>query len=89
MLTIRESLCFVGATLLLATAGCQRDQPGERPGARDSTASEAADKRPVYLMNADGSNPHVIDVLHYQSGIDGSRAEWRPAIGARPFAPRQ
>lgn len=38
---------------------------------------KAADKRPVYIMKADGSDARVIDVLHYQSGIDGSRAEWR------------
>jgi TolB protein len=39
---------------------------------------KAADKRPLYLVGADGSEPRVIDVLHYQSAIDGSRAEWRP-----------
>jgi TolB protein len=37
-----------------------------------------ADKRPVWVMGADGSNPHVIEVLHYQTTIDGSRAPWRP-----------
>ena len=37
-----------------------------------------ADKRPVWVMRADGSNPHVIEVLHYQCAIDGSRAAWKP-----------
>jgi TolB protein len=36
-----------------------------------------ADKRPVWVMAADGSNPHVIEPLHYQTTIDGSRAPWR------------
>ncbi len=36
------------------------------------------DKRPVWVMGMDGSNPHVIEVLHYQTTIDGSRAPWRP-----------
>ncbi|SFF07653.1 TolB family protein [Thermoflexibacter ruber] len=37
-----------------------------------------ADKRPVYLMKADGSEAKIIEVLHYQCAIDGSRAEWQP-----------
>jgi hypothetical protein len=37
-----------------------------------------ADKRPVWVMGIDGSNPHVIESLHYQTTIDGSRAPWRP-----------
>jgi len=37
-----------------------------------------ADKRPVWIMRFDGSNPHVIEVLHYQTTIDGSRAPWKP-----------
>jgi TolB protein len=37
-----------------------------------------ADKRPVYMMKADGSDAKVIEVLHYQCAIDGSRAEWQP-----------
>lgn len=36
------------------------------------------DKRPVWLIQADGSNPHVIEVLHYQCAVDGSRAAWKP-----------
>lgn len=55
-------------------------------GAKHRAYTEkAADKRPVYMMNVDGSDPHVIDVLHYQSAIDGSRAEWRrrPIVAAR------
>jgi hypothetical protein len=37
-----------------------------------------ADKRPVWVMAADGSNPHILEPLHYQTTIDGSRAPWRP-----------
>jgi TolB protein len=38
-----------------------------------------ADKRPVWLMKADGSAVQLIEVLHYQCAMDGSRAEWKPA----------
>ncbi len=41
-------------------------------------SDKRADKRPVWVMGADGSNPHVIELLHYQCAIDGSRASWRP-----------
>ncbi|HTU93637.1 MAG TPA: hypothetical protein VMF69_26385 [Gemmataceae bacterium] len=37
-----------------------------------------ADKRPVWIMGMDGSNPHVIEPCHYQTTIDGSRAPWQP-----------
>jgi TolB protein len=51
---------------------------------RDGKTSERAykerraEKRPVWVMGLDGTNPHVIEPLHYQTTIDGSRAEWRP-----------
>lgn len=51
---------------------------------RDGKTSERAyrerraDKRPVWVMGSDGSSPHVIETLHYQTTIDGSRAPWRP-----------
>jgi TolB protein len=51
---------------------------------RDGKASERAykerraDKRPVWVMGIDGSDPHVIEPLHYQTTIDGSRASWGP-----------
>lgn len=50
---------------------------------RDATRREAAyknkegDKRPVWIMQADGSNPHPVEPLRFQCGIDGSRAVWR------------
>ena len=53
---------------------------------RDGKTSERAyrerraDKRPVWVMGADGSNPHVLEPLHYQTTIDGSRAPWRPKL---------
>lgn len=37
-----------------------------------------ADKRPVWVMGIDGSNPRVIEPCHYQTTIDGSRAPWQP-----------
>ena len=37
-----------------------------------------ADKRPVWVVGIDGSAPHVIEPLHYQATIDGSRAPWNP-----------
>jgi len=37
-----------------------------------------ADKRPVWVMRADGSDAHVVEVLRYQCAIDGSRAAWKP-----------
>jgi TolB protein len=51
---------------------------------RDGKTSERAyrerraDKRPVWVMGFDGSQPHVLGPLHYQTTIDGSRAPWRP-----------
>lgn len=36
------------------------------------------DKRPVWVMRADGSGARVIEVLRYQCAIDGSRAAWKP-----------
>jgi TolB protein len=45
--------------------------------AKEKAYSEKrADKRPVWVMGADGSNPRVIEVLHYQCAIDGSRASF-------------
>jgi TolB protein len=37
-----------------------------------------ADLRPAWVMGFDGSNPHVMEALHYQTMIDGSRASWKP-----------
>ena len=36
-----------------------------------------ADKRPVWAMDIDGTNPRVVEPLHYQISIDGSRPCWR------------
>ena len=46
-------------------------------------AERRADKRPVWLMGADGSAPHPLEALRYQCGIDGSRAVWDPLGGER------
>jgi TolB protein len=51
---------------------------------RDGKTSERAyrerraDKHPVWVTGIDGSKPHVIEPLHFQTTIDGSRAPWRP-----------
>ena len=51
---------------------------------RNATARDKAyedkqpDKRPVWMVGADGTNPHVINVLRYHCAIDGSRAAWWP-----------
>jgi TolB protein len=45
---------------------------------REKTYQEkGADKRPVWLMRADGSEAQLIEVLHYHCAMDGSRAEWK------------
>jgi TolB protein len=36
---------------------------------------KAGDKRPIWVMNVDGSNARIVEVLHYQCAMDGSRAE--------------
>jgi TolB protein len=37
-----------------------------------------ADKRPVWVIHPDGSDATLIESLHYQMAIDGSRASWMP-----------
>jgi TolB protein len=41
---------------------------GEKPG----------DKRPVWVVRADGTEAHIVECLRYQCAMDGSRAAWRP-----------
>ena len=41
---------------------------------------KAADKRPVWIVKADGTEAQLMEVLHYQCGMDGSRAEWKPTL---------
>jgi TolB protein len=56
---------------------------------RDGKTSERAyrerraDKRPVWVMKADGGEPRVVEPLHYQVTIDGSRAPWGPKAAGR------
>jgi TolB protein len=35
---------------------------------------KAGDKRPVWIMSVDGSEARIVEVLHYQCAMDGSRA---------------
>lgn len=47
--------------------------------AREKTYEDKqADKRPVWVMRADGSDAQLLEVLHYHCAIDGSRAAFRP-----------
>ena len=41
-------------------------------------AEKPADKRPVWIIRPDGREAQVIEPLHYQMAIDGSRASWKP-----------
>jgi TolB protein len=41
------------------------------------------DKRPVWVMKADGSQAQLLEVLRYQCAIDGSRAAWKPNSGTK------
>lgn len=36
---------------------------------------KAGDKRPIWIMNVNGSNVRIVEVLRYQCAMDGSRAE--------------
>lgn len=36
------------------------------------------DKRPVWIIGTDGTNPHIIEALRYHCAIDGSRAAFWP-----------
>lgn len=47
---------------------------------RERTYQEKrADKRPVYALRLDGASaPQLIEALHYQCAIDGSRGNWQP-----------
>ena len=38
-----------------------------------------ADKRPVWVIRPDGTDATVLEPLHYQMAIDGSRASWKPS----------
>ena len=37
-------------------------------------AEHRADKRQVWIMDIDGSHPHIIEMMHWDTTIDGSRA---------------
>jgi TolB protein len=41
-------------------------------------SEKPADKRPVWLIRPDGTDATLIEPLHYQMAIDGSRASWKP-----------
>jgi TolB protein len=44
-------------------------------------AKKPADKRPVWVIRPDGTDAHIVEALHYQCAIDGSRASWKPTRG--------
>lgn len=41
-------------------------------------ATKPPAKRPVWVIHPDGSDATLIEPLHYQMAIDGSRASWKP-----------
>lgn len=41
-------------------------------------SEKPADKRPVWVIRPDGTDARLIESLHYQMAIDGSRASWKP-----------
>jgi TolB protein len=41
-------------------------------------STKPADKRPVWVIRPDGTEPTLVEPLHYQMAIDGSRASWKP-----------
>ncbi len=41
-------------------------------------AQKPGDKRPVWVVAADGTSPHIVECLKYQCAMDGSRAAWKP-----------
>lgn len=43
-------------------------------------AEKPADKRPVWVIRPDGTEATLVEPLHYQMAIDGSRASWRPLL---------
>ncbi len=44
---------------------------------------KAADKRPVWLLELASGHAELIETLHYQCAMDGSRAEWKPLTPER------
>lgn len=45
---------------------------------RKTYAEKPADKRPVWMIRPDATEATVLEPLHYQMAIDGSRASWKP-----------
>ena len=41
-------------------------------------AEKPADKRPVWVIRPNGTEATLVEPLHFQMAIDGSRANWRP-----------
>jgi TolB protein len=41
-------------------------------------AEQRPDKRPVWIMDADGGNPRVLELMHFHTAIDGSRVPLAP-----------
>lgn len=41
-------------------------------------SQKPADKRPVWVIRPDGTEPTLLEPLRFQMAIDGSRASWKP-----------
>jgi Tol biopolymer transport system component len=46
----------------------------DKEASKRAYAERRSDKRPVWIMGIDGSNPHVVELMHWDTTIDGSRA---------------
>lgn len=49
---------------------------------RKMYSEKPADKRPVWVIRPDGAEATLVESLHFQMAIDGSRASWKP-LGRR------
>ena len=43
-------------------------------------SEKPADKRPVWVIRPDGTEAALVEPLHFQMAIDGSRASWKPLV---------
>lgn len=43
-------------------------------------SQKPADKRPVWVIRPDGTEPTLLEPLRFQMAIDGSRASWKPTL---------
>ena len=63
----------------LLTFGALNERPRWSPDSkRIAYISDQSGSPQVWIMDADGSHPGVIEALHYHCALDGSRPVWKP-----------